>query len=48
MEDHPEVAENNCNFLIKFDSSTTSSIPAIPQEAQDILKIGTPDLIVLD
>ena len=48
VEDHPEVAQNNCDFLRKFDSSAICIIASTPQEAIQRLKIETPDLIVLD
>ena len=48
VEDHPEVAQNNCDFLRKFDSSAICIIASTPQEAIQGLKIETPDLIVLD
>ncbi|WP_016952007.1 response regulator transcription factor [Anabaena sp. PCC 7108] len=48
VEDHPEVAQNNCDFLTKFDSSAICVIASTPQEAIQRLKIETPDLIVLD
>lgn len=48
VEDHPEVAQNNCDFLRKFDSSAIGIIASTPQEALQRLKIETPDLIVLD
>ncbi|WP_071187119.1 response regulator transcription factor [Trichormus sp. NMC-1] len=48
VEDHPEVAQNNCDFLRKFDSSAICVIASTPQEAIQRLKIETPDLIVLD
>lgn len=48
VEDHPGVAQNNCDFLTKFDSSAICTIASTPQEALQRLKIETPDLIVLD
>ncbi|MBW4686463.1 MAG: hypothetical protein KME40_15500 [Komarekiella atlantica HA4396-MV6] len=48
VEDHPEVAQNNCDFLIKFDPSAVCIIANTPQEALQHLQIETPDLIVLD
>jgi response regulator of citrate/malate metabolism len=40
VEDHPEVAQNNCDFLKKFDSSAICSIASTPQEAIQRLKIA--------
>ncbi|WP_292844651.1 hypothetical protein [Nostoc sp. NMS8] len=48
VEDHPEVAQNNCDFLRKFDHSAICVIANTPQEAQQCLQIEKPDLIVLD
>ena len=48
VEDHPEVAQNNCNFLTKFDPSAICIIASTPQAALEGLQIETPDLIVLD
>ncbi|MEH1918424.1 response regulator transcription factor [Nostoc sp.] len=48
VEDHLEVAQNNCDFLRKFDPSAVCIITNTPQEAQQRLQIETPDLIVLD
>ncbi|MEH2466332.1 response regulator transcription factor [Nostoc sp.] len=48
VEDHPEVAQNNCDFLKKFDPSAVCVIADTPQDAQHRLQIETPDLIVLD
>ena len=48
VEDHPEVAQNNCDFLRKFDSSALCAIANTHQEALQRLQIQTPDLIVLD
>ncbi|WP_255348328.1 hypothetical protein [Calothrix sp. PCC 7507] len=33
VEDHPEVAQNNCDFLRKFDPSAICAIANTPQEA---------------
>ncbi|BAZ00732.1 response regulator [Tolypothrix tenuis PCC 7101] len=48
VEDHPEVAQNNCDFLKKFDPSAICDIANTPQEALERLQLKTPDLIVLD
>jgi DNA-binding NarL/FixJ family response regulator len=48
VEDHPEVAQNNCDFLRRFDPSAVCVIANTPQEALQHLQIETPDLIVLD
>jgi DNA-binding NarL/FixJ family response regulator len=48
VEDHPEVAQNNCDFLTKFDPTAICIIASTPQEAIDRLKLEIPDLIVLD
>ncbi|MEH2161270.1 MAG: hypothetical protein V7K38_09515 [Nostoc sp.] len=47
VEDHPEVAQNNCDFLRKFDPSAVCIIANTPQEALQRIQIETPDLIVL-
>jgi DNA-binding NarL/FixJ family response regulator len=48
VEDHPEVAQNNCDFLTKFDPAAICVIASTPQAAMERLKIEIPDLIVLD
>lgn len=48
VEDHPEVAQNNCDFLTKFDPAAICVIASTPQVAMERLKIEIPDLIVLD
>lgn len=48
VEDHPEVAQNNCDFLKKVDPSAVCIIASTPKEALERLKIETPQLIVLD
>lgn len=48
VEDHPEVAQNNCDFLTKFDPTAICAIASTPQEAIEHLKLEIPDLIVLD
>ena len=48
VEDHPEVAQNNCDFLRRFDPSAICIIANTPQEALQHLQIETPDLIILD
>ncbi|MBE9239058.1 response regulator transcription factor [Anabaena aphanizomenioides LEGE 00250] len=48
VEDHPEVAQNNCDFLTKFDPTAICVIASTPQAAMERLKIEIPDLIVLD
>jgi DNA-binding NarL/FixJ family response regulator len=48
VEDHPEVAQNNCDFLRKFAPSAICVIANTPQQALERLQLKTPDLIVLD
>jgi CheY-like chemotaxis protein len=48
VEDHLEIAQNNCDFLQKFAPSSVCVIANTPQEALQHLQLQTPDLIVLD
>jgi DNA-binding NarL/FixJ family response regulator len=48
VEDHPEVAQNNCDFLKKFDPSAICVVANTPQEALERIQLKIPDLIILD
>jgi DNA-binding NarL/FixJ family response regulator len=48
VEDHPEVAENNCKFLKTLYPLATCSIAENPESAIERLKLEIPDLIVVD
>jgi len=48
VEDHPEVAQNNCLFLQKLDPTALCVIAQTPEEALKRLKLETPSLVVLD
>lgn len=48
LEDHPEVAQNNCLFLQKIHPEAICVIAATPREALERLKLETPDLIIVD
>ncbi len=48
VEDHPEVAENNCKFLQHLDSSAICILAENPEQAKERLKLEIPDLIVVD
>lgn len=48
VEDHPEVAENNCNYLKKLESDCYCITVQTPNEALERLKLEIPDLVILD
>jgi DNA-binding NarL/FixJ family response regulator len=48
VEDHPEVAENNCKFLQTLYPSATCIIAENPNSAMERLKLEMPDLVVVD
>ncbi len=48
IEDHPEVAKNNCEWLLKVDDQAQCEMIADPQKAQQRLEKSQPDLLVAD
>ena len=48
VEDHPEVAENNCKFLQTLYPSVHCVMADNPTTARERLELETPDLIVVD
>lgn len=48
LEDHPEVAQNNCLFLQKLEPSALCTIVNNHAEALEHLKRETPDLVTVD
>lgn len=48
LEDHPEVAENNCLYLKKIEPSATCVVLNQPQQARERLELETPSLFVID
>ena len=48
VEDHPEVAQNNCLFLQKLNRAAICTIAKTPKEALALLEVETPALIVVD
>jgi DNA-binding NarL/FixJ family response regulator len=48
VEDHPEVAENNCKFLQTLYPSAHCIMVDKPHSARERLKLEIPDLIVVD
>jgi hypothetical protein len=48
LEDHPEVAQNNCLFLQKLCPKAICRISYTPAEALERLRLETPDLIIVD
>lgn len=48
VEDHPEIAENNCKFLQQIEPTAVCVIATNPNEALERLQLETPQLIVLD
>ncbi|MEE3719812.1 LuxR C-terminal-related transcriptional regulator [Tumidithrix elongata RA019] len=48
LEDHPEVAQNNCLFLQKLHPEAICEIAHAPAEALERLKLEIPDLIIVD
>lgn len=48
VEDHPEVAENNCIFLKQIYPDATCILAENPEQAKERLTLEKPDLIVVD
>jgi len=48
VEDHPEVATNNCEWLQRVDSEATCMIVHSPYDARTKLAQDLPDLVVTD
>ncbi len=48
LEDHPEVAQNNCLFLQKFNPEVICQIAHTHTAALERLKLETPDLVIVD
>jgi DNA-binding NarL/FixJ family response regulator len=48
VEDHPEVAENNCIFLKQLYPDAICTLAENPGQAKERLKLEIPDLIVVD
>ena len=48
LEDHPEVAENNCLYLQKLEPSAICIILEQPQQVRERLKLEVPALFVID
>ena len=48
IEDHLEVAHNNCDWLKKLEIESECLIFSNPNQAQERLEIEQPDLIILD
>ncbi|WP_287127969.1 DNA-binding response regulator [Candidatus Cyanaurora vandensis] len=48
VEDHPEVAKNNREWLLKVDEQARCETIADPQRAQQRLETSQPDLLVAD
>ncbi|MEN9245895.1 MAG: response regulator, partial [Thermostichales cyanobacterium SRBZ-1_bins_19] len=48
VEDHPEVATNNCEWLQRLDSQATCIVVHSPVEARSKLAHELPDLVVTD
>jgi DNA-binding NarL/FixJ family response regulator len=48
LEDHPEVAQNNCLFLQKFNPEVICQIANTHTAALERLKLETPDLVIVD
>lgn len=48
LEDHPEVAENNCLYLQKIEPSATCVVIDQPQQARERLELEIPSLFVID
>lgn len=48
LEDHPEVAQNNCIFLQKFNPEAICQITHTHTAALERLKLETPDLVIVD
>ena len=48
VEDHPEVAQNNCEWLQRLDDNAICTTANAPEEAQKRLERELPDLMVVD
>lgn len=48
VEDHPEVAQNNCDWLQKLEPEARCIMTSAPEQALERLTLETPDLIVVD
>ncbi len=48
VEDHPEVAQNNCEWLQRLGNQAECTIVSSPTDAQARLKREQPDLVVTD
>ncbi len=48
VEDHPEMAKNNCEWLQKIDVEARCDIIADPLKAQQKLETAQPDLLITD
>lgn len=48
VEDHPEVAQNNCEWLQRLDPNATCVTVTNPSDAMARLKRDLPDLVVTD
>ncbi|WP_245395549.1 response regulator transcription factor [Anthocerotibacter panamensis] len=48
VEDHPEMAKNNCDWLLKVDEQARCETICEPQKAQHRLSSAQPDLLVAD
>ncbi|WP_019508161.1 HTH domain-containing protein [Pleurocapsa sp. PCC 7319] len=48
LEDHPEVAENNCLYLQKIEPSASCVVLNKPQQVWERLKLEIPSLFVID
>jgi len=48
LEDHPEIAENNCLYLQKINSQATCIVLSSPQQVWERLQLEFPSLFVID
>jgi DNA-binding NarL/FixJ family response regulator len=48
LEDHPEVAQNNCIFLQKFNPEAICQITHTHTAALERIKLETPNLVIVD
>lgn len=48
LEDHPEVAHNNCLFLQKLEPEAIFEITQTHAEVLERLQLETPDLVIID
>jgi response regulator of citrate/malate metabolism len=48
LEDHPEVAQNNCLFLQKLIPTARCQIAHHHADALERIQLETPDLVVVD